>query len=146
MRLCIDLDGVICQLRRPDQEYHELEPVPGAKEKLQALRDAGHYIILNTARHMKTCQGNVGLVIARKGAVTLDWLARHEIPYDEIYFGKPHADIYIDDNAYRFTDWASVSDDGSSLPLNKEKLAKLQQEAEAKSADGSASQPSEAGR
>lgn len=135
MRLCIDLDGVICQLRQPDQEYHELEPVPGAKEKLQALRAAGHYVILHTARHMKTCQGNVGMVIARKGAITLEWLARHGIEYDEIYFGKPHADIYIDDNAFRFTGWDAIADDGSSLPMNHEKLAKLQREQAADESD-----------
>ena len=75
MRICIDLDGVVCQLRRPGQQYADLEPVPGAVEKLRALRAAGHYVIISTARHMKTCGGNVGQVVARQGAVTLE-LAR----------------------------------------------------------------------
>jgi capsule biosynthesis phosphatase len=121
MRICIDLDGVICQLRRPGQQYADLEPVPGAVEKLRALRAAGHYLIVCTARHMKTCAGNVGQVVARQGAVTLEWLARHEIEYDEIHFGKPHADVYIDDNAVRFDGWATISGDGGSLPKSAEK-------------------------
>lgn len=120
MRICIDLDGVVCRLRNPGQDYTQLEPVPGALEKLQELKGAGHYIILYTARHMKTCGGNVGQVIARQGAITLDWLKRHGVAYDELHFGKPHADVYIDDNAMRFETWDSIAGDGSSLPTSAE--------------------------
>ncbi len=128
MRICVDIDGVVCRLREADQDYADLEPIPGAKEKLRALRAAGHYIILCTARHMKTCQGNVGLVVARKGATTLTWLAKHEIEYDEIYFGKPHADIYLDDNAVRFESWDTIAADGSSMPLSAEKQKTFEQQ------------------
>jgi capsule biosynthesis phosphatase len=120
MRICLDLDGVICQLRRAGQEYADLEPVPGAIEKLHALRASGHYIIIATARHMKTCDGNVGKVVARLGATTLDWLAQHGVEFDEIHFGKPHADIYIDDNAMRFEGWEPIAADGSTLPRSHE--------------------------
>jgi capsule biosynthesis phosphatase len=124
MRICIDLDGVICRLREPGQSYADLEPVPGAVEKLRALKAAGHYLIINTARHMKTCQGNVGQVVAKQGAVTLDWLSRHGIQYDEIYFGKPHAQVYLDDNAMRFESWAAIAGDGSSFsPSTEQQLA-----------------------
>lgn len=121
MRICIDLDGVICKLRQQGQKYEDLMPVDGAPQSLQALKANGHYIIINTARHMKTCQGNLGAVGARISLITLTWLQKHEIPYDEIYFGKPHADIYIDDNAYRFNDWQAINADGSNLPVSKEK-------------------------
>jgi len=120
MRICIDIDGVICELKRPGQEYADLAPIPGAAEKIAALRRAGHTVILQTARHMKTCSGNVGLVLARQGKTTLDWLARHGIECDELHFGKPHADVYIDDNALRFESWAAITDDGSSLPVSAE--------------------------
>jgi hypothetical protein len=59
-------------------------------------------------------------VLARLGKTTLDWLDRHGIPYDEIHFGKPWADIYIDDNAFRFQTWDSVDPDGSNLPASSE--------------------------
>jgi capsule biosynthesis phosphatase len=120
MKICIDLDGVICRLKRPGENYADLEPVAGAVEKLRALRAAGHYLIISTARHMKTCEGNVGRVVARQGAVTLNWLARHGIEYDEIHFGKPHAQVYLDDNAFRFTGWDQIAGDGSNLPRSAE--------------------------
>jgi capsule biosynthesis phosphatase len=120
MRICIDLDGVICHLKKEGQTYDQLEPMPGALEKLQALKAAGHYIIIQTARHMKTCEGNVGRVQARIGAATLNWLEKHKVPYDEIYFGKPWAQIYIDDNAFRFEKWETIAGDGSGFPANRE--------------------------
>jgi hypothetical protein len=70
---------------------------------------------------MKTCNGNVGQVVARQGAVTLNWLARYEVEYDEIHFGKPHADVYIDDNAVRFESWEAIDGGGTSLPPSAEK-------------------------
>jgi capsule biosynthesis phosphatase len=129
MRICIDLDGVVCDLRRPEQTYADLDPLPGAAEHLRSLRAAGHYVILHTARHMKTCDGNVGKVVARQGLVTLQWLDDHGIEYDEIHFGKPHADVYIDDNAFRFDGWDAVAADGSNLPLSHEKAAAAERSA-----------------
>ena len=123
MRICIDLDGTICRLRRPEQSYAEVEPMPDAVEKIRQLKNAGHYVIIHTARHMKTCNGNVGQVIARQGLVTLQWLERHGIPYDEIHFGKPHADVYLDDNAVRHSRWDEIADDGGNLPSSTEKIA-----------------------
>lgn len=123
MRICLDIDGVICQLRKPGQTYADLAPVPGAVAKLKAFHEHGHYLILMTARHMKTCGGNVGLTVARQGKTLLDWLAAHDIPYDEIWFGKPQADVYIDDNGYRFEAWDHIAGDGGGLPLNREKAA-----------------------
>jgi capsule biosynthesis phosphatase len=121
MRICFDLDGVICKLRQPEESYAELELVPGAVEKMTALRAAGHTLIIATARHMKTCDGNVGLVQARLGKVTLDWLDRHGVPFDEIYFGKPWAEVYADDNAFHFTDWNGVDADGANLAIGWER-------------------------
>ena len=121
-RICLDLDGVIAQFKKEGQTYADVSVVPGAKEKIDALRDNGHYIIIHTARHMKTCLGNLGLVNARISQITLNWLEKNEIHFDEIYFGKPWADIYIDDNAFRFLNWDEIAEDGSSLPENKEKL------------------------
>ena len=115
--ICIDLDGVICRLKEPGQTYADLEPIAGEIDELRKLKAAGHTIIISTARHMKTCDGNVGQVVARQGLITLDWLARHGIEYDQIRFGKPHAQIYIDDNAWRFESSSVIAGNGSSLPL-----------------------------
>jgi capsule biosynthesis phosphatase len=122
MRLAIDIDGTICAFRREGQTYAQVEPLPGAVEKLQQFRREGHYIILLTARHMKTCGGNVGLVVARQGRTLFEWLEKHAIPFDEVWFGKPQADVYIDDNGYRFESWDAIAGDASNLPMNREKL------------------------
>jgi capsule biosynthesis phosphatase len=105
----IDLDGTIAELKKEGQTYDTVRPNQGALDKLTALKKAGHYIILQTARHMKTCDGDQGKVLAKIGKQTLDWLSKHEVPYDEIYFGKPYADVYIDDLAHTFTAWDTIS-------------------------------------
>lgn len=119
-RICIDLDGVIAQFKKPNETYADVAPIEGAVEKLKSLKNAGHYIIIFTARHMKTCNGNVSMVVAKQGKTTLDWLKKHDIPYDEIQFGKPWADVYIDDNAFRFNKWSEINDEGSNLPISTE--------------------------
>jgi capsule biosynthesis phosphatase len=110
MRFCFDLDGVICSLRRPSETYDDVTPLPGAIETLKALRRQGHTVIIHTARHMKTQGGDVGRVLATQGLVTLNWLQDHDVEYDEIVFGKPWADVYIDDNAVRFSTWVDLNE------------------------------------
>lgn len=127
MKICIDIDGTICGLRISGETYADVLPLPGAVEKLHALKEAGHYLILLTARHMATCGSNVGLVVARQGKTLFDWLEKHQIAHDEVWFGKPHADVYLDDNAVRFDGWDKIAGDGSSFPVSHEKQhAKLQ--------------------
>jgi capsule biosynthesis phosphatase len=111
MRIVIDLDGTICPIKQKDQDYSDLEPLPGAVERIHELRAAGHYVIILTARNMKTCQSNVGKVMKNVGMLTLEWLEKHGIEYDEIYFGKPNAEVYIDDRALRFKDWQNITEE-----------------------------------
>jgi len=121
MRICIDLDGVIANLKKEGKTYSDVKPVNGAIEKIKKLKENGHYIIIYTARHMKTCNGNVSKVLAKVGKITLDWLEKYQVPYDEIVFGKPWADIYIDDNGFRFKNWDDIDDNGKNLPKSHEK-------------------------
>lgn len=111
MRIAIDLDGTICEIKKPTESYAQLRPLPGAIERIRALRSKGHYIIILTARNMATCESNLGKVLKNVGKITLDWLEEHGIEYDEIYFGKPNAEIYLDDRALRFESWDILSED-----------------------------------
>jgi capsule biosynthesis phosphatase len=111
MRIVIDLDGTICELKDVGKTYEDLKPLEGAIERIRDLKSKGHYIIIATARNMETQQSNVGKVIKNIGLVTLGWLEKYDIPYDEIYFGKPNAHIYIDDRAFRFHNWKEIDDD-----------------------------------
>ena len=111
MRIVIDLDGVICEIKQPHQSYADVEPIPGAVEKIRELRAAGHYIIIQSARNMQTRGGNLGQVMKHVGKVTLDWLEKHGVEYDEIYFGKPNGHVYIDDRALRFAAWDEITEE-----------------------------------
>lgn len=110
MKIAIDLDWTICELRKEWQKYDEVIPNLFAVEKIKKLKETWHYIILQTARHMETCNSNIWLVNAKVTKTTIDRLEKYNIPYDEIYFWKPNADIYIDDNAKTFISWDAIED------------------------------------
>jgi capsule biosynthesis phosphatase len=111
MRIAIDLDGTICPIKESEQSYADLKPLPGAVESIRELRREGHYVIIQTARNMATCQSNLGKVMKNVGKMTLDWLEKYGVEYDEIYFGKPNAEIYIDDRAMRFECWEIITEE-----------------------------------
>lgn len=111
MRIVIDLDGTICTIKQPGQSYADVEPIPGAVEKIRQLRAQGHYIIVQTARNMQTRNGNIGQVMKHVGKVTLDWMEKYGVEYDEIYFGKPNGHVYIDDRAVRLASWDEITEE-----------------------------------
>jgi len=92
---CFDIDGVLCT--NTWGEYEHAVPLPEAIERINALHDAGHRILLHTAR----------------GTVTgIDWRPLTErqmrewgVRYDELWMGKPNADVYVDDRAVHVHDW-----------------------------------------
>jgi len=103
MRIVFDLDGVICELKKPSESYADVIPKNDVIEKMRDLKEDGHYLIIHTGRHMRTCDGDVSKVIEKIGKITEDWLEKWKVPYDELIFGKPHADIYIDDLGIEFS-------------------------------------------
>ena len=103
MRIVFDLDGVICDLKKPSESYSEVKPKKKVIQKIRNLKEQGHYVIIHTGRHMRTCDGDVAKVIEKIGKITEEWLANWDVPYDELIFGKPYADIYIDDLGIEFS-------------------------------------------
>lgn len=97
LRVCFDIDNTLVSEPRIPADYSSVEPISKNIEFLRYLKSQGHIIILQTARRMKTHSGNVGRLVADIGRVTFETLDKFEIPFDEIYFGKPYADFYIDD-------------------------------------------------
>ena len=98
-RYCFDLDNTLVTFPKIYGDYTTVEPIIKNIEFLKYLKRFGHTIIIYTARRMKTHKGNIGKIMKDVGKVTFDTLEKYEIPYDEIYFGKPEADTYIDDLA-----------------------------------------------
>lgn len=121
LRICIDLDGTLCEIRKEGQSYADVKVKDGAAQRVKELRDAGHTIIINTARNMGSTGHNVGKALKNVGQITFEWLEKNGIEYDEIFFGKPNADITIDDRVLRFQDnWNEITEE----LLTKEAKAK----------------------
>jgi capsule biosynthesis phosphatase len=98
-----DIDGVICK-KDADLDYEDRVPHPEILKELREYQERGYYIILYTARNMNTHEGRIGRINADTAKTLLKWLDEHDIPHDEIYYGKPwcgNDGFYVDDNAIR---------------------------------------------
>jgi len=112
--IVMDVDGTLCDIRRADQTYAEVEPRHEVLETLRAYRERGFYVILATSRNMNTYDGNVGLINANTLKTLLAWLDGHNVPYDEVHVGKPwggHGGFYVDDKAIRPDEFVRLSYD-----------------------------------
>lgn len=96
-RYCFDLDNTLVTYPKNSCDYTTVEPIEKNINLVRELYNTGNIIIIHTARRMKTMDGNQGKVLASIGKITFDTLEKFDIPYHEIYFGKPLADFYIDD-------------------------------------------------
>jgi capsule biosynthesis phosphatase len=117
--IVMDIDGSLCDVKREDQEYIDIKPKEDVINKLIEYRNEGFYIILYTSRNMRTHEGNLGKINAETSKVIFEWLDKHNVPYDEIYFGKPWAGrkgFYVDDKAVRPKEF---------LELNYEQIIEL---------------------
>jgi capsule biosynthesis phosphatase len=116
-RLIMDLDGTICDSK--DGNYLEAVPLPGIIERLHEYKKDGFDIVIYTSRNVRTFEGNVGKILANTLPVIVDWLRSHNVPYDEIYVGKPwcgYDGFYVDDKAIRPSEFLALS------PLEIKKL------------------------
>ena len=125
MRFCFDLDGTLLQLGAGssssaaggvvgddtanngvggggdddaaraaappcDEAIAGATPIERNVRLVRGLHKAGHTIIIHTSRG-----GSAGASMARVGLVTFQQLEQFDIPYNEIVFGKPEADVYV---------------------------------------------------
>ena len=97
LRICFDLDNTLVTYPVVPNDYSSVKPIKKNINLLNLLKKNGHEIIIYTARRMKTHNNNVGKVIKDIALITINTLEKFNILYDELIFGKPLADIYIDD-------------------------------------------------
>lgn len=110
--IVFDVDGTLCPIRKPDEDYSELEPFEDMISLLREYKAKGFYIILYSARNMNTFQGNIGRIAAVTGKQLMEWLERHNIPYDEMHLGKPwpgRGGFYVDDKSIRPDEFLKLS-------------------------------------
>ncbi len=99
LRICFDLDNTLVTYPTVPGDYSTVKPIEKNIRLLNNLKNEGHEIIIYTARRMLTHKNNIGKVIKDIGLITFENLEKFNIQYDELIFGKPIADIYIDDRA-----------------------------------------------
>lgn len=99
LRICFDLDNTLVTYPEIPNDYSTVKPIDKNITLLRYFKDEGHEIIIYTARRMATHNHNVGKVIKDIALSTIEKLEELNIEYDELIFGKPLADIYIDDRA-----------------------------------------------
>jgi len=101
-RLIMDLDDTICSTANGD--YKNSTPDISVIQKMQDYREMGFVIAISTSRNMRTYSGDIGKINANTLPVIIEWLARHNVPYDEIIVAKPWCGMdgfYVDDKAIR---------------------------------------------
>lgn len=104
--IVFDLDSTICfPIFGADEtavRYGGAVPNIPVIEAMRELRRRGFHIVISTARRMQTHGGDLGKVLADVLEITQIWLRDHDVPYDELNFGKPHStSYYVDDKAMR---------------------------------------------
>ncbi len=110
-RLVIDLDDTLTRSNSA-LSYADKEPNLPLVERLRDYKLQGFEIVIQTARNMRTYQGNVGKINANTLPVIIAWLQRHDIPFDEIHVGKPWCGtegFYVDDRAVRPSEFVALS-------------------------------------
>lgn len=114
-RLVIDVDGTLTDVTAGGGSDYADAPVNHeVRDRLREYHALGFEIVLHTSRNMRTHQSSLGRINAHTLPILFDWLARNDIPYDEIWVGKPwcgHDGFYVDDKAVRPDEFARLSYD-----------------------------------
>jgi len=108
-RIIVDLDGTLCS-QETSKNYHRAKVNEKMKKFLFSATIHGDYVVIYTARGMNSCKGNQVEAENKYKMITEQWLVKNSICYDELIFGKPAGDIYIDDKGINVDDFARILD------------------------------------
>jgi len=95
--LVFDIDDTICT--HTNRDYVNAKPHWDVIGKINSLYKKGYNITLYTARGQNSCNGDLKLILERNEDILINWLEKHEVKYNELIFGKPLGNWYIDDKA-----------------------------------------------
>jgi hypothetical protein len=101
--IAFDFDGVIHSNTASwvAPEIIKGSPIQGIREIILDLIEQGFIVVVFSSR-ARNRLGRLAII---------EWLKQHSFPYIEVTSIKPHATIYIDDLAYRFTDVETLKND-----------------------------------
>ena len=121
--LVVDIDGTLCGIKDAGQSYSDLVPYQQMIDKLREYQEKGYRILLYTSRNMRTYANNIGLINKHTAPILIEWLAKWNVPYDEILFGKPwpqQKGFYIDDRCVRPDEFLKMSEQEIHILLKQE--------------------------
>lgn len=104
LRIVFDIDDTISRVRTKG-DYANAEELTDVTDQIRSLKRQGHTIILHTARGMVSCGGDPEAARKKNETILKTWLSEHDVPYDEIWWGKPYADLYVDDKGVSLDDF-----------------------------------------
>jgi len=120
-RIVIDLDGTIT--KKETSDYQGVLPADDVVAALRKYKQQGFDIVIYTSRNMRTYEGEVGKINVHTLPVILEWLEKHNVPFDEVIVGKPWCGFegfYVDDKTVRPSEFAALSYDEIQALLSKE--------------------------
>jgi len=97
MKICFDIDGVLCD--QTEGDYDSAKPHYEMIALLNRLHDRGCTIILYTSRFMGRAQSNPAEAERLGRQFTERQLAGWGVRYHELWMGKPRFDFIIDDRS-----------------------------------------------
>lgn len=108
--IVFDLDDTISftnhQYEDIERKYGEALPNTEIINRMHILKEKGYHITILTARRMLTHNGDINKIIEEVGELTETWLKNHNVPYDNLVWGKPYCtDYYVDDKAMNLEDF-----------------------------------------
>ena len=104
---CFDIDRTLCEAVNSTGEYADVKPKKDVIDFVNQLFQAGNIVLLYTGRH------------SQQFLVTQEWLKKNNVQHHHVFFGKPVADVYIDDLAVRYTNLDEVKKELKKLELFK---------------------------
>ena len=110
-RLVIDLDDTLT-VADSSLPYTDVAVREDVVARLREYKAKGFEVVIHTARNMRTHGGNVGKITVHTLPIITEWLEKHDIPFDEIWLGKPWCGkegFYVDDKAIRPDEFARLS-------------------------------------
>lgn len=119
-KIIVDVDYTISL---KTNSYENAIPHKQMIEKMKQLKSEGFYIVLYTARNMKTYNGDLHLILENTKPVLIEWLVRNDVPFDELILGKPWNDegYYVDDNAIRPSEFLALTHEEIVEMLDEER-------------------------
>jgi capsule biosynthesis phosphatase len=121
--IVIDLDGTLTVPGSADS-YGALEPRQAVVQQLRDYAARGFRIAIMTSRNMRTYANSIGRINAETLPIVIEWLKRHDIPFDEVYVGKPWCGddgFYVDDRAVRPSEFVALDQDAIAALLEGER-------------------------